>query len=104
MSSDPQEKKRLRQACSSHLDQAERLKKFCLASSEEGKSNSISATTSSPLSLRVLKLPFSNRVLSTNEKIILLRGSKLHGLVFPEWTTDPICDEFKLGDGNEKFL
>ena len=104
ISSDPQEKKRLRQACSNHLDEAERLKKIPLTPSDEVKPTSCNAAMSPSHILCVLNVPLSSRNLSTAEKIVLLRGSRLHGLVFPEWTTNPTHDDFKLEDGTEKFV
>ena len=48
-----------------------------------------------------LKEPLSNRKLTTREQIILLESSRLHGSVFPPWTTAPTPAEFDLpfGDG-----
>jgi calpain-7 len=36
-----------------------------------------------------LKAPVSQRAISKREEIILLEGSKLHGFIFPQWTSDP---------------
>ncbi|CAD6442943.1 4146cbde-6597-48a2-9b53-79edff8f5b5c [Sclerotinia trifoliorum] len=33
--------------------------------------------------------PVSDRTLSKHEEIILLEGSKLHGFIFPRWTSEP---------------
>lgn len=33
--------------------------------------------------------PVSQRVITRAEEIILLEGSKLHGFIFPRWTSDP---------------
>ena len=103
ISSDPQEKKKLQQACSNHIDQAEWLKKSSFIPTEGGGRTASQTPVSSPSSLRVLKAPVSSRVLSTAERIILLRGSSLHGCVFPAWTTNPIQNEFRLANGDEKF-
>lgn len=44
------------------------------------------------------------RALTTREKIILLEGSKLHGFVFPPWTSPPSRSEFELGVGHTLFM
>jgi hypothetical protein len=36
-----------------------------------------------------LKAPVSEREISRQEEIILLEGSKLHGFIFPRWTSEP---------------
>ena len=46
--------------------------------------------------------PTSTRALSKKEQIIVLKGSKLHGYVFPPWR-DPFPDDFDLKDG-EPFM
>jgi calpain-7 len=33
--------------------------------------------------------PVSQRAITRAEEIILLEGSKLHGFIFPRWTSDP---------------
>lgn len=43
---------------------------------------------------RRLKLPRLTRQIPTGEKNILLRGSRLHGNVFPPWESDPDPKEF----------
>ncbi|KAI9809684.1 MAG: hypothetical protein M1825_000116 [Sarcosagium campestre] len=47
--------------------------------------------------------PRSSRILTTREKLILLKNSKLNGHVFPEWQSEPSPDEFMLRPGDEKF-
>jgi calpain-7 len=39
--------------------------------------------------LALLKVPPSERSIPRNETIILLEASKLHGFIFPPWTSDP---------------
>lgn len=51
-----------------------------------------------------LKKPKVRRALTTREKIILLEGSKLHGFVFPPWTSPPGWSEFELGIGETLYL
>jgi calpain-7 len=45
--------------------------------------------TPSKLNARVLGAPISNRPLTRSEEIIILESSKLHGFIFPPWTSDP---------------
>lgn len=33
--------------------------------------------------------PISQRTVTRTEEIILLEGSKLHGFIFPKWTSEP---------------
>lgn len=40
--------------------------------------------------------PVPSRRLSTREQIILLKGSKLHGGLFPPWNSAPSAKEFEL--------
>ena len=42
--------------------------------------------------------------LSTREKVILLRGSKLNGFTFPPWQCSPDTAEFAMADGEQRFL
>src|SRR5690349_19890390 len=46
-----------------------------------------------------LRVPHSSRQLSTREEVILLEGSKLHGLVFPPWSSEPDEREFVAPKG-----
>jgi hypothetical protein len=52
-----------------------------------------------------LKAPVSQRIISKREEIILLEGSKLHGFIFPQWTSDP-DDSIFAGDasGQSAFM
>lgn len=76
LASNDSERKRLRGKCIELLTRAEAIKK---------------ASKWSPVSYNDfnLKAPRSERAISRREKILLLEGSKLHGFIFPEWTTDP---------------
>lgn len=46
----------------------------------------------------------AKRPLTTREKIILLEGSRLHGFVFPPWTSPPSPSEFEPSCGESLFL
>jgi calpain-7 len=48
---------------------------------------------------KVMEVLLSTRTLCTREKVILLEGSKLHGLVFPQWTSAPSGVLFDSTDG-----
>ncbi|KAI1003880.1 Calpain-like protease [Podosphaera aphanis] len=45
-----------------------------------------------------LKAPLSVRILSKTEKLILLEGSRLHGFIFPPWTSEPKLTDFDLAE------
>lgn len=51
-----------------------------------------------------LSEPLPTRVLLTREQIILLKGSKLNGFLFPPWTTSPDASEFELRPGESPYL
>jgi calpain-7 len=74
--SNDRERARLRGKCKELLSRAEEIKK----SEEWPQSKTLGA---------ILKSPLSERAISRSEEIILLEGSKLHGFIFPPWTSDP---------------
>jgi calpain-7 len=76
LASNEQERTRLRGKCKQLLARAEYIK----------KSDTWSPKTTNN---SVLKVPASERAITTTEKIILLEGSKLHGFIFPPWEADP---------------
>ena len=53
---------------------------------------------------KTLEEPVPNRVLTTREQIILLEGSKLHGLLFPPWKVAPEPAEFELPVGGAQYV
>lgn len=79
---DPSEKSRLKQKVNTLISQAERLKKAAKAGDSVRNVE------------KRLKLPRSVRQLPTSEQTILLRGSKLHGNIFPPWEHDPDPNDF----------
>ncbi|ETS83394.1 hypothetical protein PFICI_05270 [Pestalotiopsis fici W106-1] len=79
---DPSEKARLKQKVNSLVSLAERLKKAAKAGDSVRNVE------------KRLKLPRSVRQLPTKEQNILLRGSKLHGNIFPPWEHDPDPNDF----------
>ncbi|KAI0180878.1 cysteine proteinase [Hypoxylon sp. FL1284] len=80
--SNPREKSRLRSKCQAMLTTAESLK------SGRAGGGAVAAVE------KRLKLPRQTRQLPTGEQTILLRGSKLHGNIFPPWESDPDPKEF----------
>ncbi|KAF4625559.1 hypothetical protein G7Y89_g12609 [Cudoniella acicularis] len=79
------EKTRIRGKCKQLLSRAEEIK----------QSTHWPPTKSKDI---VLRVPTSGREISKREEIILLEGSKLHGFIFPPWTSDPDESAFE-----EKF-
>lgn len=79
----PADRMRLSRKCSDMLDLAERLKSLSMNPEPPG--------------------PKSTRQLSTAEKAILLRSSRLHGKVFPPWEAAPESKAFAK-KGDEMFM
>ncbi|KAI5305784.1 hypothetical protein KEM56_003339, partial [Ascosphaera pollenicola] len=94
LATSPHDKKRLDARCNALLTWAESLKK----SSKGSSSSSLSSSSSSPSPSSPSR---PKRQLSKREQIILLEGSKLHGSVFPPWSTQPAAKEFeRQADGS----
>lgn len=73
-------KKQLNRECQQLLQKAEKIKAGPKAA--EGRKRMVE--------------PAPSRRLSTREQIILLKGSKLYGGVFPPWNAAPSAKEFEL--------
>lgn len=69
------EKARINRKCKALMLKAEEIKK--------------SSTWPIKPSTIFSKAPVSERPLSKHEEIILLEGSRLHGFIFPRWTSEP---------------
>ncbi|EDO04514.1 hypothetical protein SS1G_06997 [Sclerotinia sclerotiorum 1980 UF-70] len=69
------EKARIKRKCKALMVKAEEIKK--------------SSTWPLKPSAIFSDAPVSDRTLSKHEEIILLEGSKLHGFIFPRWTSEP---------------
>jgi calpain-7 len=85
--------KALRQA-SSEADKA-RISRKCnqlIVKAEEIKKASTWPPQNSDAFSRV---PVSERRLSKHEELIILEGSRLHGFIFPPWTSEPDDSVFK---------
>ncbi|KAN0114868.1 cysteine protease PalB [Hyaloscypha variabilis] len=87
------ERKRLRSKCLQLTSRAESIKKSTSSSWVSVASPEIS-----------LQPPVSQRAISKREEIILLEGSKLHGFIFPQWTSDPDDALFAGGDGQPSYI
>lgn len=75
LASNDRAKARLRGKCKELLSRAEQIKK---------------ADAWAPVKKDTsLKAPVSQRAISRREEVILLEGSKLHGFIFPPWSSDP---------------
>ncbi|KAG4434197.1 hypothetical protein IFR05_010324 [Cadophora sp. M221] len=75
LASNDRAKARLRGKCKELLSRAEQIKK---------------ADGWTPVKKDIcLKAPVSQRAISRREEVILLEGSKLHGFIFPPWSSDP---------------
>ena len=100
LTSNQVEKKILESNCHLLLDQAERLR------NGDESSTSKEPCDGAPLAKANhtrLKSPISTRQLTTREQIILLEGSKLHGMIFPPWKSAPKPSEFDLQDGDPQY-
>jgi calpain-7 len=71
------ERQRLRDKCRQLLSRAEEIKQTA---------NWVPAVSKEVL----LKAPVSARQISKQEERILLEGSRLHGFLFPPWTSEPV--------------
>jgi calpain-7 len=94
------DRKRIDRKCKELLSRAEKITEARQQAStlrSDNVSASITPHSSKP------GPPMSTRELSTREKIILLEGGKLNGLVFKAWEGPPNSEEFALHDGEDLF-
>ncbi|KFY11616.1 hypothetical protein V492_04361, partial [Pseudogymnoascus sp. VKM F-4246] len=87
------ERARLKEKCLNILARAEEIKKI------EQWQPTMSHTGPVIMSSDTPKAPVSRRQLPTREEVILLEGSKLHGLIFPPWVSEPDEQEFAAPNG-----
>lgn len=87
------ERARLKERCLNILARAEEIKKIEQWEPAMGQTGAV--ITPSEIST----MPHSRRQLSTREEVILLEGSKLHGLIFPPWKSEPDDQEFTAPKG-----
>ena len=85
-------KKQLHSECQKLLEKAEKIKSGAKAAEVRKRmvTNSI--------------IPTPRRRLPTGEQIILSKGSKLYGGVFPPWDSAPSAKEFELLDGESLYM
>ncbi|KAK2630138.1 hypothetical protein QTJ16_000958 [Diplocarpon rosae] len=89
VASNGQDKTRLRAKCKQLLSRAEDIKK---------------AKEWVPVKKDlVLRAPVSQRLVARKEELILLEGSKLHGFIFPPWTSEPDDSIFEDGFNDSPF-
>ncbi len=91
----PAERARLKRKCQELVARAEQLKNTTTAA----------ATTSTPApGLPARGAPQQSRELSTAEKTIVLRSSRLYGSVFPPWESAPPASAFTLAAVGEPLF
>jgi calpain-7 len=97
LASSGSERERLKSKCMKVLARAEEIKQVQTwdvpveQKSQAGMSHELNA-------------PLSGRALPTREQVILLESSKLHGFVFPPWTSEPEGEFFQATGCNGFFL
>jgi hypothetical protein len=89
--SNDQDKARLREKCKQLLSRAEEIKQ--------------SPSWTPKIIKELLKAPMSERAISRQEEIILLESSKLHGFIFPRWTSEPQDSVFEeIPEGSSFYV
>jgi hypothetical protein len=87
------ERARLKEKCLAILAKAEEIKKIEQWQPQTGHPSTVRTPS------EITRVPQSRRQLSTREEVILLEGSKLHGLIFPPWKSEPDEQEFTASTG-----
>ncbi|MCJ1439295.1 cysteine protease [Xylographa pallens] len=96
LTKDKEKKRELEEKCNKLLDQAQHVKASERWAPKPGKTFERCQIHAHAL---LPKQPISTRALSKREQIIILKGSKLHGCIYPEWISSPLPEEFELKDG-----
>ena len=104
LASDEESKERTDRKCRALLDVAEHIKNHGLRIGDGLQGTKRCSVSSILMSRTRLKEPFSGRQLTTREQIIVLEGSKLHGVVFPPWKSPPEASEFELRKGQLRYV
>ena len=106
LAKDENRRSRLAQDCRDLQDQAEQTRhaSICQLTGDDAMGEALLLTLNQVGMGSRSKKPEVRRALTTREKIILLEGSKLHGFVFPPWTSPPGWSEFELGIGETLYL
>lgn len=90
----PAEKSRLKLKCFEAIDRAEEIKKI-----DQWPAYDLSRDAKDTSKKLVLRTPISTRELHAREKLIILKSSRLHGSVFPQWAQEPQRDDFSTANG-----
>lgn len=105
VATDDQGKKDLSRKCRDLLGKAEQIKAaetwlHCV----HGESCGFSIANSNSSATVEVTEPSQKRTLSTREQIILLKGSKLYGSLFPPWASPPSPLEFELPTEESPYM
>ncbi len=95
--SNASERERLKSKCMTILSRAEEIKQmesWTMARKQDEQERA----------WKHLKAPLSRRALSADEEVILLEGSRLHGLTFPPWTSEPSQEAFENTNGGVLYV
>lgn len=92
---------RLRKKCEGLLRRAEAAKAILRGSSSSAGGQDATRVQPAAKAKTTVSNPIDQ--LSTKEKVILLRSSKVNGFTFPPWQSTPDLVEFALGSGEEKY-
>lgn len=105
VATDDATKRQLNRKCRDLLGKAEQIKaaETCLQY-VNGEGSGCSITNSKSNAALKLKEPLPKRNLSIREQIILLKGSKLYGSLFPPWASPPSPLEFELQNGESRYM
>ena len=93
---------RLKKKCQARLGLAEHIKKMLRNTQISSRGNEVTLAKTAQMSNTVISTTTDQ--LSTKEQVILLKSSRLNGLIFPPWTSSPGLDDFTLKQGEEKFM
>ena len=104
LTSDEECKERIDRKCRALLDVAEHIKNPGRRIEDDSQGTRRASVPRTLMSRLRLKEPRSRRQLTTREQIIVLKGSKLHGAVFPPWKSPPEASEFELPQGRLKYV
>ena len=105
VATDDASKRHLNQKCLDLLGKAEQIKSAkTWLQCGHGEGSGCSFTNPKFNAAVILTQPLPRRTLSTREQIILLKGSKLHGSLFPPWASPPSPLEFELPTGKAPYM
>lgn len=105
VATDDARRRQLNRECRDLLGRAEQIKAaetWLQCVHGEGSGCSITYSKSN-MAIRLTE-PLPKRTLSTREQIVLLKGSKLYGSLFPPWASPPNPLEFELSTGESPYM